>query len=431
MSRTLTIRPTHVLATAAILVAMPITSSAAPTPPPPVVTADPPVVVASNVTQVPGSCANYNSDVVQNGAVTPSGVKHPGACRFTELRVMLNGMLADRYTKSLSSGKLAVLPYVPKVSGSCLTASKVKIHLSAQIETSLTNWLHGRPAQSICGAQWSEHDPAQLVPPSALQGPYLQVLLNHLATGLKQELIANPPHVCGLRQAQQALADNVANLLNQFAARAQSELSSLQARVEDPVQSQCAVDCNICSPGWAGTITLQQKVLGGTGNPGFEFDLVEEHFVGGSASAPVNGHTYYPVNWMATGPATIDGSPAKNGGGTSNYHGTLNASLPGTCASGVGVQTVCMDVYTMGGTTYLLPYNTPQTAPGYNVTSTAGSITGAAIQETLYIRQSTSGQTPFNVQPLVPTPCGDKPPQIPGGTVTCQATWSGQLQFLP
>jgi hypothetical protein len=429
MSRTMAILPTYVLVTAAILFGMP-TSSSAPTFVHPIVTAEPPVMVASNVTQVPGSCTNYNFDIAQNGAVTASGVKHPGACRFTELGLMLNGMVANQFTKKIWAGKLT--PYTPTVSGNCLTASNVKIHLSARTQTSLTNWPHSRPALSICGAHWSAHDPAQLVTAVALQVD-LEGLLLHLAASLKQALISDPPQICGLslQRARQALADSVANLLDRFAARAQQELSSLQAEVEGPAQSQCTIDCNICSPGWAGTITLQQKILGGANNPGFEFDLVEKHFVGGGASAQMNGHTYYPVNWTATGPATADGTQPKDGGGTSNYSGTLNASLPGTCASGAGVKTVCMDVFTdAAGTTHLMPYNTPQTAPGYNVTSTAGTITAGAIQETLYADQS-GGQTTIDVQPLANTSCSDKPPQIPGGTVTCQATWSGQLQLLP
>jgi hypothetical protein len=394
----------------------------------PIVNAMPPTIV-NNVTQVPGSCTNYNSSLTASGVTTPSGATHPGNCRYTELGLLLNGVPAQQFAQSVKTGSQP-LPYTAKISGNCIVADNIKIDVSARIDTSLLNWPHARPPQSICGVQWSQHDPAQLLRAATLSA-YVQGLLGRSATSLKQTLVANPPEVCGFRPqlARPALAQAFATLLSQFATRAQANLAVVQPRFEAPVESACAVDCNLCGPGWAGRMTLEEKWFGGNGNPGFEFDLVEQYSVGGGETLS-NGQSLYPVTWTATGPATVGGTQPKDGGGTGNYRGALNATLPGTCFPPLGTPKECMQVYTDGAGTHFVVYNAGATAPAYVYTSTGNSGTAPASQSLYGSQLAPPGQTTLSIQAPNPPTCGDKPPAVTGGTLYCTQSWTGQLDLL-
>ena len=155
-------------------------------------------------------------------------------------------------------------------------------------------------------------------------------------------------------------------------------------------------------------MTLEEKWFGGNGNPGFEFDLVEQYFVGGGETLS-NGQSLYPVTWTAMGPATVGGTQPKDGGGTLNYKGTLNATLPGTCFPPLGTPKECMQVYTDGAGTHFVVYNAGATAQGaYVYTSTGNSGTAPASQSLYGSQLAPPGQTTLSIQAPNPPTCGDK-----------------------
>ena len=314
-------------------------------------------------------------------------------------------------------------------SGNCLVARNLHLQLSANVHTSRLNWTAApvAPAKPVCSAEWTAHDPQNLVTAAAVASD-VSAYLQSTADILNRALARPPqPHVCfsakplgrQLIQAEQMLAQ-------QYAAAFARPLIVAGARWRGDAQSSaCQMRCELCASGWVGKITFQKNFSKGGQNYYSETDT---WIVGGQAPNQPATKIDIPAQWTATGSGTYN-IPA---GGSISWD--TNANVGGACPPN---NVVCVEALTnAAGTVTFHEINNPITVnSAIQVTQTSATgqsaTAGSAAGE-----QSINGIVPniSGTAPLVVSPPGgvtmtsncQTPPLNPGSS-TCNATWTWEL----
>jgi hypothetical protein len=290
---------------------------------------------------VAGSCNNYNDQVLNHGAQLNGD--HAGYCQFSIAQINLNGVAFDKFWQDISTGTKP--PYDvsysgPGPDGLCATAKNLKIEVSAQVQTSRLDWPNAATVGQACLIEWNLHSPAILVstPNNATALSTVQRMVNYLNLPLRKSPTIQAcvsQRNASRTQASAALAKKIKNFMRPWVMWAQSSLSA------DASGDECKLHCNVCSSGWAGTITATRTYPAISNN----YTETDIFYVGGASSIA----NLIPAEW------TTDGGP----GSLNAYTWTLHAGVPGQCPLPPSGKAVCIQALTQGNTITFTEVNQP------------------------------------------------------------------------
>ena len=353
--------------------------------PPPVIVV-PATILPANVTPVPGMCSAYDAGILSTGAIGANGTRHPGNCRATDLDTLFEGVPLAQYWQGVTAGTTPPPYTVTLASGAtpgsvCAKVSGFSVHLSARVLTSAMGWTPNRPAGSVCAAQWTQHDPLQLVSPAALQSQVAN-FLSQYATQISKTLAeASPIQECAVQQkidprlatlaAQRLLAAKIGQLLTLLDNQQPARWAAARGQFEGPAtQGMCAMHCNVCdAAGWSGTIVMSETIDSTAPNVTYHHAETDTFYVGGAPPAG-SAQTVVPFDWTAVGSGT-----ATNLSGGKNW--TVNATAPGSCVP--QPPGGCILVLSQGGMLKFSGENSPFTVQaGTTLTQTSNGASSTA-----------------------------------------------------
>ena len=260
------------------------------------------VTAAPDLTQsIPGDCASYNS-VLSTTGVSINGQAHPNRCRATVFTPLFDGMplgaSMQAFLNSSSHPPLFTI-HITRQKGFqfCATVSKLTVTLSGSLQATRLQWT-GAP---VIGAKCTNEGlrvNAVSSPSSPAITPYVQGILSRVLQAAQRELIAAPaPDACGptSRAASLALDQQIWNRLQLIASQEIQRFEVVVAPNMD-VSASCAAKCNLCFPGWVGTIQCTATV----NDPSYQWNEVQTWDVGGGRSTTA-GNTVYPAEFTASG----------------------------------------------------------------------------------------------------------------------------------
>ena len=395
---------------------------------PPVIIGAPTYLPATTMV-VPGMCANYDATVASSGVISPNGTRHPGACGWIDADFLFEGLPFAQYWQSVMAGTLAppyTLTFSSEPTGECATITKFTLHLSARVQPSTLGWTPNRPSTSACATQWSQHNPASSINPSALQSTVGTFLANYageldrvLEAGTPLRQCSNGKGPFGVKEVERLVMQAVGQGLTNVVNRAQAQWRATQSQLAGPTSGNaCTLRCNICdSAGWAGTIVMNETV---TSVNNYVHHETDTFYVGGVAQT-IGNRALVSTDWSAVG-----------GGSQTGSSWTVNAFQPGTCSPpGNGV---CLEVLPQ-------PLNSPTTLKFDNVNMASFSVPGGLMLSQGQSAPVPGAATETNFPPFT-TPVGATAasgattvsttycytPMTPSaGTETCTQQWSWNL----
>ena len=383
---------------------------------------------------VGGTCDGYNGRVATSG-VSLNGVGRHGFCQFSDMQVGLNGLPISQFWQAVIVGVVPPPFQVTYSSASrfsqCGTASALKFLVTMDIQTARLSFPGAASVGPACVREWNRHDPAILLqpapPPSVTQqvGKLVHELNNNLPGSFKScANVALPGGQSRERQIFIGLATQIRQYIAQIVS--QHPLSGSPPGLSG---QECMLHCNVCSSGWAGTISLDKSF---TANGQNYFKPTETWYVGG----PSTGGNKYPAEWTASGSGTFTTS-------TTQLKWQLATDVPGQCNPLINAS--CIQALTSGGnTTTFSEVNSPITvqtgspcpwgSPGYTYTQsgtqTAPSCAGAEETTINSIVPHISTSTTEAIGQLTQSSCPERPPQNPG-TYSCTQAWNWELYNQP
>jgi hypothetical protein len=292
--------------------------------------------ITSITTQVMGTCQDYN-----NQSASGVDVNHPDYCQFSSTQINFNGWPFDQYWQAVSIGAVPPPFKVKYTRGTryeqCGTLGKIEelprgqtapIEVSMHIPTSRLDWsARAASVGPACRAEWIRHTSVTLASDTAnfkTAVNIVQQLVSTLNTRIPKKYkscasIATPE---GGSVQKQILASFVAMFKNAISNDVKNAETSWSPQ---GVSGQaCRLHCNVCSSGWAGTITLK-KTFTATGQN--YFNETDTYYVGGTSSTT----NYISAEWTAVGSGKYDYDNTATSTHT-HLNWTLNADAPvGQC----------------------------------------------------------------------------------------------------
>ena len=283
-----------------------------------------PAAPTTAVTPVPGTCPSYQTTVTTNG-VTSNGISHPGFCAKSVLTPLFNGNPIGTTWQ-----QLMLSPNPPKVTyrtqssvfQTCVTATRLTVDLSARIDVSEINWA---PTQTVGPVCTSEKDRVNTAPMASTQelDDHAQGTLKRARILLMQKL-STPVTVCehtliNGKNLEPLLYQKIWSLLKAVSTEEQNTWND----PENANAAQCVPQCNLCNPGWVGTLTCTKKVRDTDTTINYTWDEVQTWVIGGTPQQQ-GGSTVYPATYSANGSGSKTGItwPPFN----LTYQGTLTVS---------------------------------------------------------------------------------------------------------
>ena len=382
---------------------------------------------------VSGTCDVYNSRVSTSG-VSLNSTGHHGFCQFSEVQFGLNGLPMSQFWTAVIVGAVPP-PFQVTYSSTgryslCGTASALKFVVTIDIQTARLSFPGAASVGPACVREWNQHNPAILLqpspPPSVTQqaGKLANSLNNSLPGSFKScANVALPGGQSRQTQIFVGLATQIRQYISQIASQVPLSWSPPGLSGQ-----QCMLHCNVCSSGWAGTISLNKSF---TANGQNYFNPTETWYVGG----PSTGGNRYPAEWTASGSGTFTSS-------TTQLKWKLATDVPGQCNPLTNAS--CIQALTSGGNTTFSEVSSPVTvqtaspcdwgSPGYSYTQssaqTVPSCAGAEETSINNIVPHISTSTTEAIGQLTQTNCTERPPQNPG-TYSCTQTWNWELYNQP
>jgi hypothetical protein len=274
-------------------------------------------------TTVPGNvCQNYDAQLSLNGAPL-SGVNHPGYCQFSSGQITLNGMPFNQFWQGVSTG--AVPPpfhvtYSQRGGMVCATGTDLDLKISMRIETSRLDWPGAASVGMACLAEWNRHSPASLVSSTATAtsasnalSRLANILNNRLPKSFEGCAPPSPQRNSRTQPALAALAAELAAFMRKGVDEAQHSWGPQGASGQ-----ACSLHCNLCSSGWAGTITATKTLT--SGQP--YFGQTATFYVGGTSQIP----NRFLAEWTTSGQGKYTDP---NYGSVKEWK--LNADVAGQC----------------------------------------------------------------------------------------------------
>lgn len=276
-------------------------------------TAVPPTDTAAPTTVPGNSCQDYENQLSAGGAAG-----HPGFCQFnTGTVIVVNGMELNQFWQAVSAGAVPP-PFQVTYSTryplqTCATVKNLSVNVSLQIQGSRLDWPGASSIGAACLAEWNRRSPANLTAVSA-SGATARLV------GFLQKELPHTIQVCksikhySQKQAVADLAPLLRNYMSSTANRIRSWWSLPGTSGQD-----CVLHCNVCSSGWAGTITVKRH-FSTAASPNF-FNETDTYYVGGASSVANN----ITAEWTASGTGDYSASGTK-------LHWDLSADAPiGLC----------------------------------------------------------------------------------------------------
>jgi hypothetical protein len=230
------------------------------------------------------SCDTYNSNVSTRGA--PLNGDHPTYCRFSIAQIGLNGIAFDDFWQRVLAGNVSPpyqVTYSTNGRQSCATATRLKFEVPTNIQTSQLDWRGAASVGAACLAEWNRHRPASFasaVPPAVIQKMEKLVgyLNNNVPNSFRSCATVGLPGQSVQRQAFVGLVTQIKQYISN--AISQHPIAWSPPAVAG---TQCMLHCNVCSSGWASTITLTKTYEFGNTKI---FTETETYYVGGASSNP-------------------------------------------------------------------------------------------------------------------------------------------------
>jgi hypothetical protein len=285
------------------------------------ITITPATISAPVIQSVPGTCADYNAALTTIG-VQMNSASNPGHCVKSQWTAFFNGQPIGTQWQQLMLG-----PNPPKFkqtttpgqrSQVCVTATDLNVDLSARIDVSELNWSPTQTIGPVCTNETSRVNTAPRVSVQALSA-YAQRNLKGARLYTK---IPNNITACGLNtnDARTLLYQKIWALMHLIATEEQKGWKD----PENAQAAQCAPRCNLCNPGWVGTLTCT-KTSRDTASTNYTWDETQTWTIGG-VPVQMGGTTDYPATFTATGGGSKGGGAGNPGGVT----WSVNVTAPGT-----------------------------------------------------------------------------------------------------
>jgi hypothetical protein len=368
---------------------------------------------------VSGDCNSYNTQVAQHGA--PLNGDHVGYCQYSSAQIMLNGVPFDDFWRGVSNRSVPT-PYrvaysLPHLPGICATATNLNnIKISMQVQTSRLDWAGA--VGPACVAEWNRHSPVTLAatPTSPAASNAVQALVQILSKTLPKSIQSC---VSGRRVTEDVAFADLASKVRQFmlpwVVRAQSFMSA------EASGQACNLHCNVCSSGWAGTITLKKDFVAKNNGQHF-FAETDTYYVGGTV-----GNQIW-ADWTAFG----GGDYSYNGSPPNSEHWDLSAeSLVGQCGM---TNVVCFQALNHpNNIEFTQPTAPAQIANGIHWTENGHPQTPAVAWETqIFPHITTTSPTDTTADGTQQdASCSIAPPMGGVGMYTCTQVWEWHLAKQP
>jgi hypothetical protein len=271
--------------------------------------------IAASDIPVPGACQDYNNQVA-NGV----DVNHPNYCQFSNVQITFNGLPFDQYWQAVSSGSVPPPYHVTYNSqqrrGVCASTAGVEgiVEVSMKFPTSRLVWSGAASVGRACNAEWGRHikltqasDLTDLNTATMKVQGLVSTLNSKAATHFKSCAEVPRPGVSVQREAFVGLAAAIKNFMSNDVNSAQTSWSPHEVSGQ-----ACRLHCNVCSSGWAGTLTCTQQGTGkdNAGNPA-NYTETQNWYVGETSGTTIKIIT---ADWTAVG----GGSCCKGGTWTTN-----------------------------------------------------------------------------------------------------------------
>jgi len=269
-------------------------------------------VTSINAPVTGASCQDYNNQLA--GGVTLNGINHPNFCQFSSAQIVLNGLPFEQYWQAVSSGAVPP-PYQVRYKshlrrGMCASTfiDSIKIEVSMHIPTSRLIWSGAASVGPSCSVEWIRHSSVTLASDTAnvnTARSKIQQLVSILNSAVQKQSFESCAEVATVGETVQketfiGLAAAIKNFMSNDVNNAQTSWSPLGVSGND-----CNLFCNVCSSGWAGTLTCTQQ---GTGTDGSEYHETQNWHVGGTSGTTIS------ASWTANG----GGTAGAGGGWTTN-----------------------------------------------------------------------------------------------------------------
>jgi hypothetical protein len=374
----------------------------------------------ATLTSVPvsGNCNSYNSQVTQHGASLNGD--HAGYCQYSSAQIMLNGMPFDQFWRGVSNRSVPP-PYRVTYSGpqlpggTCATATNLNIKISMQVQTSRLDWPGAASVGPACLAEWNRRSPATLAatPTSPAASNAVQALVQILSKNLPKTIQSCFSGRLGAQDVTFAdLASKIRQFMLPWVIRAQSFMSA------EASGQACNLHCNVCSSGWAGTITLKKDFVAKNNGQHF-FAETDTYYVGGTV-----GNQIW-ADWTAVGTGDYTNPPTRQ-------HWDLSAeSLMGQCGM---TNVVCFQAVNQpNNIEFSQPTTAAQIGNGIHWTQNGQPQTPAVAWETqIFPHITTTSPTDTTADGTRhDTSCPIAPPNGSVGGVTCTQDWEWHLAKQP
>jgi hypothetical protein len=208
------------------------------------------------------------------------------------------------------------------------------------------DWLGAMPVGMACLKEWNRRSPASLVGTTATTtgasnalSRLVGILSNRLPKSFEGCALPSPQRSTRWQPALAALATQVAQFMRQGVDVTQHSWSPQGA--SGPA---CRLHCNLCSSGWAGTITAT-KTLASGGQP--YFTQTATFYVGGTSQNP----NLFLAEWTAVG----SGKYTDANGNTKEWE--LNADAAGQCVP-LAAHHACVQALPQGNVIVFTEVNT-------------------------------------------------------------------------
>jgi hypothetical protein len=253
-----------------------------------------PATISTPVIQpVPGNCSDYQAKLTTTG-VQSNGISHPGFCAKSHFTPLFNGQPIGTTWQQLMLGPNPPKFTLRRTTGrqTCITASNLTVDLSARIDVSELNWAPAQTVGPVCTNETTRVNTAPMASTQTLQAS-AQTLMGKTRHVFAPKL-GTPISVCGspVTDLRPLLDEKIWTLLNTVATTEQHAWND----PENANAGQCVPQCNLCNPGWVGTITCT-KTVRDTSAANYTWDEVQTWVVGGTPSQQM----VYPATFTAKG----------------------------------------------------------------------------------------------------------------------------------
>jgi hypothetical protein len=177
----------------------------------------------------------------------------------------------------------------------CATGTDLDLKISMRIETSRLDWPGAASVGMACLAEWNRHSPASLVSSTATAtsasnalSRLANILNNRLPKSFEGCAPPSPQRNSRTQPALAALAAELAAFMRKGVDEAQHSWGPQGASGQ-----ACSLHCNLCSSGWAGTITATKTLT--SGQP--YFGQTATFYVGGTSQIP----NRFLAEWTTSG----------------------------------------------------------------------------------------------------------------------------------